>query len=65
MAVPLIDASPIPLLLSGDLEGGAIALPFGTQLPNQLGLAATGSADLARIFRHHSAHRAHARDAWA
>ncbi len=42
----LIDASPIPLLLSGDIEGGAIAMPFGTPLPNQLGLAATCSADL-------------------
>ena len=42
----LIDASPIPLLLSGDIEGGAIAMPFGSQLPNQLGLAASGSADL-------------------
>lgn len=42
----LIAASPIPLLLSGDIEGGAIAMPFGSQMPNQLGLAATGSADL-------------------
>lgn len=38
----------IPLLVSGDLEGGAIGIPGGTALPNQLGLAATGSTELAR-----------------
>lgn len=44
VARELIDASTIPLLLSGDIEGGAIAMPFGTALPNQLGLAATRAA---------------------
>lgn len=43
----LIERSEIPLLISGDIEGGAIGLPFGTALPNQLGLAATGSTALA------------------
>ena len=43
----LAERSEIPLLISGDIEGGAIALPFGSQLPNQLGLAATGSTALA------------------
>ncbi len=43
----LMERSEIPLLISGDIEGGAIGLPFGTQLPNQLGLAATGSTALA------------------
>lgn len=43
----LVEASEIPLLISGDIEGGAIGLPFGTRLPNQLGLAATGSLALA------------------
>lgn len=42
----LLAGSKIPLLISGDIEGGSIALPFGTQLPNQLGLAASGSPDL-------------------
>lgn len=37
----------VPPLVSGDIEGGAIAVPFGTQLPNQLGLAATGRPELA------------------
>lgn len=37
----------VPPLISGDIEGGAIAVPFGTQLPNQLGLAAGGSTELA------------------
>jgi beta-N-acetylhexosaminidase len=41
------ERSDIPLLISGDIEGGAIGLPFGTALPNQLGLAATGSTALA------------------
>jgi beta-N-acetylhexosaminidase len=44
VARELIDNSTIPLLLSGDIEGGAIAMPFGTPLPNQLGLAATSAA---------------------
>lgn len=36
----VLEAAHVPPLVSGDLEGGAIAVPFGTQLPNQLGLAA-------------------------
>lgn len=36
----LLEAAEVPPLISGDLEGGAIAMPFGTRLPNQLGLAA-------------------------
>ena len=43
----LLERSELPLLISGDIEGGAIGLPFGTALPNQLGLAATGSTALA------------------
>ena len=43
----LLERSEIPLLISGDIEGGAIGMPFGTALPNQLGLAATGSTALA------------------
>ena len=37
----------VPPLISGDIEGGAIALPCGSRMPNQLGLAATGSVELA------------------
>jgi beta-N-acetylhexosaminidase len=39
----LVEAAEIPLLISGDLEGGGIHVSMGTALPNQLGLAATGS----------------------
>lgn len=43
----LLERCEVPPLISGDIEGGAIGIPFGTQLPNQLGLAATGSTTLA------------------
>jgi len=43
----LLERCEIPPLISGDIEGGAIGLPFGTGMPNQLGLAATGSPELA------------------
>lgn len=46
VAQELVEGSAIPLLLSGDIEGGSIAMPFGSRLPNQLGLAATGSTAL-------------------
>ena len=36
----LIAASPVPPLLSADLEGSRMSLPFGTAVPNPLGLAA-------------------------
>jgi beta-N-acetylhexosaminidase len=42
----LIERSEIPLLISGDIEGGAIGNPFATRITNQLGLAAAGSAAL-------------------
>jgi beta-N-acetylhexosaminidase len=44
----LLEAADVPPLISGDLEGGAIAMPFGSRLPNQLGLAAMGEAALAK-----------------
>ena len=46
VAQELVAGSEIPLLLSGDIEGGSIAMQFGSKLPNQLGLAATGSTAL-------------------
>ena len=42
----LLQAATVPPLISGDLEGGAIAMPFGTRLPNQLGLAAANDEAL-------------------
>ena len=36
----LIAASPVPPFLSADLEGSRMSLPFGTAVPNPLGLAA-------------------------
>lgn len=36
----LDEQSPIPLLVSADLEGSRMSLPFGTEVPNPLGLAA-------------------------
>ncbi|GGN30456.1 MULTISPECIES: glycoside hydrolase family 3 protein [Marinomonas] len=35
----LRDHSNLPLLVSGDLEGGGMSFSFGAQVPNQLGLA--------------------------
>ncbi|MFC4311899.1 glycoside hydrolase family 3 protein [Steroidobacter flavus] len=32
--------SEVPMLLSGDIEGGTISYPFCTQIPNQMGIAA-------------------------
>ena len=48
VADQLIRASDTPLLLSGDIEGGTIAIPFATRLPNQLGLAAMNNETLSR-----------------
>jgi len=44
----------VPLLVSADLEGSRMSLPFGTQLPNPLALAAVNdldvTADISRII---------------
>ena len=34
------DAAPVPLIITADLEGSRMSLPFGTQVLNPLGLAA-------------------------
>ncbi|EKD60122.1 MAG: hypothetical protein ACD_54C00927G0004 [uncultured bacterium] len=34
------EQSPVPLLISADLEGSRMSLPFGTEVPNPLALAA-------------------------
>lgn len=48
-----LERSEIPLILSGDIEGGTISYPFTTAIPNQMGIAAcndlTLSTDLAAI----------------
>ncbi|MBR0832326.1 glycoside hydrolase family 3 protein [Bradyrhizobium manausense] len=39
-------AVPVPLLVSADLEGSRMSLPFGTQVPNPLALAAIDDLDV-------------------
>lgn len=41
------DRLTVPPLISGDIEGGSMSLPFGTQIPNQLGLAARNDSQQA------------------
>lgn len=38
-------AGPAPMLVSADLEGSRMSLPFGTSVPNPLGLAAVDDID--------------------
>ena len=49
----------VPLLVSSDLEGSRMSLPFGTQVPNPLALAAVddlaASAEVARIMAREAA----------
>jgi len=35
-----LERSEVPLIITGDIEGGAISYPFTTPVPNQLGMAA-------------------------
>jgi len=44
----LVESAEVPLLVSGDLEGGGIGMPCATPVPNQLGMAAADSVDLHR-----------------
>jgi len=41
----LVALSPLPLLVSADLEGSRMSLPLGTSVPNPLGLAAVDDLD--------------------
>ena len=43
----LVESAEIPLLVAGDLEGGGIGMPCATPVPNQLGVAATDSPEIA------------------
>lgn len=40
--------APVPLIVSGDLEGSRMSLPSGTELPNPLALAALDDIDVTR-----------------
>jgi beta-N-acetylhexosaminidase len=46
--------APVPLLISADLEGGRMSLPFGTEVPNPLALAAVddvvATTEISRIM---------------
>ncbi len=41
-------AAPVPVIVSGDLEGSRMSLPFGTELPNPLALAALDDLEVTR-----------------
>ena len=41
-------ATPLPLLISADLEGSRMSLPFGTEVPNPLALAAINDTQASR-----------------
>lgn len=36
----MLEGADIPLVMSGDIEGGTISYPFATAVPNQMGIAA-------------------------
>lgn len=41
-----VERSDVPLILSGDIEGGTVSYPFTTAIPNQMGIAACDDIDL-------------------
>jgi beta-N-acetylhexosaminidase len=36
----MLESAEVPLVMSGDIEGGSISYPFATAVPNQMGIAA-------------------------
>ena len=52
--------SAIPLLISADLEGSRMSLPFGTSVPNPLGLAAVDDVEATSAISTIMAREAHA-----
>jgi beta-N-acetylhexosaminidase len=52
--------SPVPLLISADLEGSRMSLPFGTEVPNPLGLAAVDDVGATTAIATLMAREAHA-----
>ena len=48
----MLEGADIPLVMSGDIEGGTISYPFATAVPNQMGIAACDDLALSeRIAR--------------
>lgn len=42
----MLESCEVPLIMSGDIEGGTISYPFATAVPNQMGIAACDDLDL-------------------
>jgi beta-N-acetylhexosaminidase len=53
-------AAPVPLTVSADLEGSRMSLPFGTEVPNPLALAAVNDPEASRQISRIMAEEAHA-----
>lgn len=47
-----IERSEVPLILSGDIEGGTTSYPFTTAIPNQMGIAACDDLELSAALAH-------------
>ena len=60
LARALGEHSAIPLLVSADLEGSRMSLPFGTSVPNPLGLAAVDDVEATTAVSTIMAQEAHA-----
>lgn len=62
--IAIIDAfhasADVPVLVSADLEGSRMSLPFGTQVPNPLALAAVNDVEATRQISQIMADEAHA-----
>ncbi len=56
----LDQAAPVPMLVSADLEGSRMSLPFGTEVPNPLGLAAVDDVQATTAIATIMAEEAHA-----
>ncbi|UYN98842.1 MAG: glycoside hydrolase family 3 protein [Devosia sp.] len=53
-------AGPVPMLVSADLEGSRMSLPFGTEVPNPLGLSAVDDVEATTAISTIMAEEAHA-----
>ncbi|MBB4052315.1 beta-N-acetylhexosaminidase [Devosia subaequoris] len=53
-------AGPVPMTVSADLEGSRMSLPFGTEVPNPLGLAAIDDVEVTSTISTLMAEEAHA-----
>jgi len=56
----LESAGPVPMTVSADLEGSRMSLPFGTEVPNPLGLAAIDDVETTTAISTLMAEEAHA-----